>query len=199
MPGGREREEGVIRVWLLILALAGALLGGVQGAALASVQRDDAVESAKAAVLRAHDESIYRQAYLARDAALLAQGWGGEALLDMQDDLARLRALGQYLDLQLESLEFLEALPLSPRRVRVVTREQWLVRVYLDSGQLLGQQRQIVDNRYVVQQDDDGWRIVEVDQEVKGGDVSLRSAASRDAAVAARGGAPARTSAAAGQ
>jgi hypothetical protein len=156
---------------LLLLSLLALM---VPAPAPAQAETDDLIGAATAAVLHAHDERIYRQAYLTLDARPLEEAWGGEALLDMQEDLARLRAAGQYLDLQLEDLAFLQVAPLSAWRVRVVTREQWLVRVYQRDGQLLGHQRQIVDNRYVVQRDDATWRIVEVDQEIVGGDRTLR-------------------------
>jgi hypothetical protein len=156
---------------LLLLSLLALL---VPAPARAQAEADELVDAATAAVLYAHDEQIYRHAYRTLDATPLAAAWGGEALLDMEEDLARLRAAGQYLDLQLEELAFLQVAPLSARRVRVVTREQWLVRVYQRDGQLLGHQRQIVDNRYIVQRDEATWRIVEVDQEIVGGDRTLR-------------------------
>ncbi|HLI26468.1 MAG TPA: hypothetical protein VKZ60_05325 [Chloroflexota bacterium] len=162
-----------MRTLLLLLTGLGLLLRGPAPAA-AQAEADERVAAATAAVLQAHAEHIYRQAYLTLDPTSLAEAWGGEALLDMQEDLARLRAAGQYLDLQLEDLTVLRAMPLGAQRVRVITREQWLVRVYQRDGQLLGHQRQLVDNRYVVQRDDATWRIVEVDQEVVGGDRTLQ-------------------------
>ena len=165
-------EAIVLGMTLGATAVVSLVLAGVV-ALQAPPQAVSAQEAAEAAVLRAHDERVYRAAYRTLDASLLEVAWGGEALLDMQDDLARLRMLGQYLDLELEELTILNRVSLGPRRVRVATREQWLVRVYHREGVSLGYQRQTVENRYVVQQDGEVWRIVEVDQEITGGDRTL--------------------------
>ncbi len=88
----------------------------------------------------------------------------------MSDDIEGLRTLGQYLDLQLQDLEIRRMEPLGPSRVRVVTPERWLARLYQTGGVYVGFQRQTVENRYLLERRDDGWYITEADQQVRGAD-----------------------------
>src|SRR5437868_6265406 len=63
-------------------------------------------EAIRQAVLRANSDPIYGDAYRTLNPSLLEAGWGGEALLDMRDDIGALTAVGQYLDLQPEDFSF---------------------------------------------------------------------------------------------
>ncbi|SRR5579884_2175516 len=118
-------------------------------------------------VRRANSDAVYSEAYRQNNPALLESAWAGEALLDMQDDIEGLRAMNQYLDLQLENLDVESIDELGPGRVRVVTLERWLARLYQIGGTYVGAQRQTVENRYLLEQRDGTWYITEVDQEVQ--------------------------------
>ncbi len=63
---------------------------------------------------------------------------------------------------------------LGPGRIRVVTVERWLARLYQIGGAYLGYQRQVVENRYLLARDGDAWHIIEADQEIQGGDPVFR-------------------------
>ncbi len=131
-------------------------------------------EMVRQIVRHANSDEVYGQAYRTGNTDLLRAAWAGEALLDMQDDIAGLRALGQYLDLSLEDLEFRRIEELGPGRVRAVTVERWLARLYQTGGTYLGYQRQVVENRYLVERRGDAWYVTEADQEIQGGDPTFR-------------------------
>ena len=137
-----------------------------------AVQLDE--ELVRDVVLRANSDVVYGQAYRASNPDLLQTAWAGEALLDIQEDILALQALGQYLDLQLEGLEFRRIQELGPARVRAITVERWLARLYQVDGAYLGFQRQVVENRYVVERRGDDWYVIEADQEIQGGDPVFR-------------------------
>jgi|DewCreStandDraft_1066081.scaffolds.fasta_scaffold46847_1 hypothetical protein len=163
----------MVRASLAVLALAVLCL--VPRAAAASTplyQFDEAV--IREAILRANSDAIYGEAYRKLDPTLLQAAWAGEALLDMEEDIEALAALGQYLDLSLEGMEFRRIEPLGPTRVRAVTVERWLARLYQTDGTYLGYQRQEVENRYLLEYRDADWYIIEADQEVLGGDPVFR-------------------------
>ena len=65
-------------------------------------------------------------------------------------------------------MDFRRIETLGTGRVRVVTLERWLARLYQLDGVFVGSQRQTVENRYLLDYRDDGWYIVEADQEVQG-------------------------------
>ncbi len=71
-------------------------------------------------------------------------------------------------------MDFQDIEELGPGRVRVVTVEQWLARLYELDGTYLGYQHQTVENRYLVEQDGNNWYISEADQEIQGGDPVFR-------------------------
>lgn len=144
----------------------------MSSAAAPAAQVDE--EVVRAAVLRANSEGVYSEAYRTQDPSLLQSAWGGEALLDMQDDIAALASLGQYLDLTAEEISFRRIDQLGPTRVRAVTQERWLARLYRTDGSYLGYQRQVIENRYLLERRDDNWLIVEVDQDIQGGDPIFR-------------------------
>jgi len=131
-------------------------------------------ETIRQAVLRANSDPIYGDAYRTLNPNLLEAGWGGEALLDMRDDIGALLAVGQYLDLQPEDFSFERIDVLGPGRVRAVTLERWLARLYQVGGSYLGYQRQVVENRYLLERRGDDWVITEVDQDIQGGDPVFR-------------------------
>jgi hypothetical protein len=163
------------RAALVVLALVlwgGWLLTPVSSGAGPLVQLDE--EQVREAVLRANSDAIYGEAYRTSNPELLREAWAGEALLDMQDDIQALRALGQYLDLQLEDIQFQRIQELGPGRIRAVTVEHWLARLYQTNGTYLGYQRQIVENRYLLDRRDTNWYIIEADQEIQGGDPVFR-------------------------
>ncbi len=158
-------------LWLLAALLWTAGTGVPVWAAPAP---DIDTEAIKEFVRWANSDEVYGQAYRTGDPALLRQAWAGEALLDMEDDLASLRTMRQYLDLALEDMEFQRVEELGPGRVRAVTLERWLARLYQLDGTYLGYQRQIVENRYLLEQRGDRWYIIEADQEIHGGDPVFR-------------------------
>lgn len=125
-------------------------------------------------VLDANSDAQYSVAYRTGNADILRESWGGEALLTMQEDIANLRFAGQYLDPQLEGMDFERIEELGPGRVRVVTVERWLARLYQISGTYLGYQRQTVENRYLLTQQGSDWLIIEADQDIRGGDPGFR-------------------------
>ena len=131
-------------------------------------------ETIRQVVLRANSDTIYSEAYRTGNAELLRAAWGGEALLDMQDDIAGMRAMGQYLDPQLEGMDFQRIEELGPGRVRAITLERWLARLYQVGGTYLGYARQTVENRYLLERQGDGWIIIEADQDIQGGDPIFR-------------------------
>jgi hypothetical protein len=157
----------MLRALFVILAVVAWLRVPGSAAALAPPAQADA-DAVAEAVRRANSDEVYGEAYRSLNGELLRSAWGGEALLDMLDDLDGLRAQQQYLDLTLEQLDIVRQDPLGPTRVRVVTLERWLARLYQTSGTYVGFQRQTVENRYLVDRRDDGWYIIEVDQSVQG-------------------------------
>ena len=122
----------------------------------------------------ANSDEVYGEAYRTGNPDLLRQAWAGEALLDMSEDIAGMRALGQYLDLTLENMDFRRIEELGPGRVRAVTVEGWLARLYQTGGTPLGFQRQVVENRYLLERRGDAWYITEADQQIEGGDPTFR-------------------------
>ena len=122
----------------------------------------------------ANSDQYYSVAYRTGNTDILRESWGGEALLTMQDDIANLRFAGQYLDPQLEGMDFERIEELGPGRIRVVTVERWLARLYQIGGTYLGYQRQTVENRYLLARDGDQWHIIEADQDIRGGDPVFR-------------------------
>jgi len=153
---------------LLLAALLGWLAlpaAPVVQAAVPPAQVDQ--DEIREVVRRANSDAVYSEAYRQSNPDLLRSAWGGEALLDMQDDIEGLRSMNQYLDLQLENLDFERIDELGPGRVRVVTVERWLARLYEMGGTYIGQQRQTVENRYLLDRRDGAWYIIEVDQEVR--------------------------------
>jgi hypothetical protein len=154
---------------LVILALLGWLavprVPLAHGFAAAQQAGEDEIREV---VRRANSDEIYGAAYRASDPELLRTAWAGEALLDMTDDIQGLRTVGQYLDLQLENMDFRRIEELGPGRYRVVTLERWLARLYQLDGVFVGSQRQTVENRYVLDYRANGWYIIEADQEVQG-------------------------------
>jgi hypothetical protein len=154
---------------VVLLALLGWLavprIPVAHGSALGQQASDDEIREV---VRRANSDEIYGAAYRASDPDLLRVAWAGEALLDMTDDIQGLRSVGQYLDLELENMDFRRIETLGAGRVRVVTLERWLARLYQLDGVFVGSQRQTVENRYLLDYRDDGWYIVEADQEVQG-------------------------------
>jgi hypothetical protein len=131
-------------------------------------------EAIRQFVLDANSDAKYSAAYRTGNTDVLRESWGGEVLLTMQEDIANLRFAGQYLDPQLEGMDFERIEELGPGRVRVVTVERWLARLYQIGGAYLGYQRQTVENRYLVVRDGDAWHIIEADQEIRGGDPVFR-------------------------
>ena len=125
-------------------------------------------------VLDANSDAGYSVAYRTGNTDILRQAWGGEVLLTMQEDIAGLRFAGQYLDPQLEDMQFERIEELGPGRVRVVTVERWLARLYQIGGTYLGYQRQIVENRYLLVRQDNQWLLIEADQDIRGGDPVFR-------------------------
>jgi len=125
-------------------------------------------------VTDANSDTYYSVAYRTGNTDILRESWGGEALLSMQEDIANLRFAGQYLDPQLEGIDFDRIEELGPGRVRVVTVERWLARLYQMGGTYLGYQRQTVENRYLMVLDNGVWHIIEADQEIRGGDPVFR-------------------------
>ena len=163
------------RTALTILALilcTGWAATPMVGAAGPSTQVDE--ELMRQVVRRANSDPIYGEAYRTGNADLLRAAWGGEALLDMQDDIAALQMLGQYLDLTVEDMQFQRVAELGPGRVRVITLERWLARLHQADGTYVGYQRQLVENRYLVERQGDTWYIIEADQEIRGGDPVFR-------------------------
>ena len=160
----------LIGLALALLSLA-ALPPGLQ-AAVPTLQVDEDV--IRQVVTRANSDEIYSEAYRTGNSEVLRAAWGGEALLDMQEDIAGLRRFGQYLDLTLEDLEFRRIEELGPGRVRAVTVERWLARLYQTDGTYVGYQRQTVENRYLLERQGDAWYVTEADQEVQGGDPIFR-------------------------
>jgi hypothetical protein len=153
---------------IAVLCWLGAALAPGVVAATPAGQVDE--EEVREVVRRANSDAVYSEAYRTNNPDLLRTAWAGEALLDMVDDIEGLRALGQYLDLQLEGLEFLRVDPLGPSRVRVVTLERWLAQLYQANGTPVGFQRQTVENRYLLDRRDGTWYIIEADQEVRSTD-----------------------------
>jgi hypothetical protein len=163
------------RTLLLVLALtlAGASFSrGTPASAAPTPQLDE--DALRAFVLEANSDALYSEAYRTLNPQLLARAWAGEALLDLYEDIAGLRGVGQYLDLLLEDVEFRRIQELGPGRVRVVTLEYWLARLYRADQTYLGYQRQVVENRYLVEQRGDNWFIIEADQTIEGGDPVFR-------------------------
>ena len=146
----------MVRVGFAVLTLV--LLCLVPRAVVASAalaQFDE--EVIREAILRANSDAIYAEAYRTLNPALLQAAWAGEALLDME-----------------EGMEFQRIEPLGPTRVRAVTVERWLARLYQTDGTYLGYQRQEVENRYLLEYRDTDWYIIEADQEVLSGDPVFR-------------------------
>jgi hypothetical protein len=162
------REENMIAALLVLAAVLGSLTlptAPVIRAAAPPAQVDQ--DEIREVVRRANSDAVYSEAYRQSNPDLLRSTWGGEALLDMQDDIEGLRSMNQYLDLQLENLDFERIDELGPGRVRVVTVERWLARLYQTGGTYVGQQRQTVENRYLLDHRDGAWYIIEVDQEIR--------------------------------
>jgi hypothetical protein len=159
---------------LLGAALTLLTFGGVPASLRAAPALQVDEEAIRQTVLRANSDEIYSEAYRSGNAELLRAAWGGEALLDMEEDIAGLRRFGQYLDLTLEDMAFQRIEELGPGRVRAVTVERWLARLYQTGGEYLGYQRQVVENRYLVEQRGDTWLLTEADQEIQGGDPVFR-------------------------
>jgi hypothetical protein len=161
----------------LLLGLALVLLGltvlppPLQAAAPTPQIDEDVIRQV---VLRANSDEVYSQAYRTGNVDVLRAAWGGEALLDMEEDIAGLRRFGQYLDLTLEDLEFQRIAELGPGRVRAVTLERWLARLHQTDGTYVGYQRQVVENRYLLERQGDAWYITEADQDIQGGDPVFR-------------------------
>ncbi|HEY7066236.1 MAG TPA: hypothetical protein VII06_32490 [Chloroflexota bacterium] len=131
-------------------------------------------DAIKQLVRDANSDAYYSVAYRTGNTDVLSETWGGEALLTIQEDIAAMRFGGQYIDPQLEDMEFDHIEELGPGRVRVVTTESWLARLYQIGGNYLGYQRQVVENRYLVVRDGDAWHIIEADQDIEGGDPVFR-------------------------
>ncbi|HZU04886.1 MAG TPA: hypothetical protein VFB73_02855 [Chloroflexota bacterium] len=163
----------MVRVGFAVLTLVLLCLAPRAVVASASLAQFDE-EVIREAILRANSDAIYAEAYRTLNPALLQAAWAGEALLDMEEDIEALAALGQYLDLTLEGMEFQRIEPLGPTRVRAVTVERWLARLYQTDGTYLGYQRQEVENRYLLEYRDTDWYIIEADQEVLSGDPVFR-------------------------
>jgi hypothetical protein len=162
-------EVQQMRALLMIAAVVGVLaMSDLVGAAAVPLGAQLNEDEVREVVRRANSDEIYGEAYRSANADLLRTAWAGEALLDMTDDIDGLKASGQYLDLQLESMDFRRIEPLGPARVRVVTLERWLARLYQANGVYVGVQRQTVENRYLLDRRDDGWYIIEADQDVQG-------------------------------
>lgn len=131
-------------------------------------------DTIKQFVRDANSDAQYSVAYRTGNTDILRQMWGGEVLLTMQEDIANLRFAGQYLDPQLEDMQFDRIEELGPGRVRVITVERWVARLYQLGGTYLGYQRQIVENRYLLAQQGDQWLLIEADQDIRGGDPVFR-------------------------
>jgi hypothetical protein len=153
------RRTALITVALLACSLwASVPIGRAAGPA---PQLDE--DMVRQFVLNANSDAQYSVAYRTGNTDILGQAWGGEVLLTMQEDIANLRFAGQYLDPQLEEM-----------RIRVITVERWLARLYQIGGTYLGYQRQIVENRYLLVRQGDQWLLIEADQDIRGGDPVFR-------------------------
>jgi hypothetical protein len=163
------------RALLLILALTITVPALSRGTLVAAAPVREVDENAlRAFVVEANSDGLYSEAYRSLNPQLLTRAWAGEALLDLYEDIAGLRGVGQYLDLLLEDIEFRRIEELGPGRVRVVALERWLARLYRADQSYLGYQRQVVENRYLVEQRGDNWFIIEADQTIEGGDPVFR-------------------------
>lgn len=162
------------RALLLFAGVTLALVAAPLFTALAAPSPQVAEEVIREFVVYANSDEVYGEAYRTRNADLLRQAWAGEALLDMSDDIAGMRAMGQYLDLTLEDMQFRRIEELGPGRVRAITVERWLAQLYQQGGTPLGYQRQTVENRYLLERRGDSWFITEADQQIEGGDPTFR-------------------------
>jgi hypothetical protein len=164
------RRTALITVALLACSLwASVPIGRAAGPA---PQLDE--DMVRQFVLNANSDAQYSVAYRTGNTDILGQAWGGEVLLTMQEDIANLRFAGQYLDPQLEEMQFERIEELGPGRIRVITVERWLARLYQIGGTYLGYQRQIVENRYLLVRQGDQWLLIEADQDIRGGDPVFR-------------------------
>jgi hypothetical protein len=176
--GDAATQRGEVTMFRAVMALLTVCLlaqsdGAITGRVV-TAQAPDNEETLRTIVLLANSDGLYSEAYRRLDPELLANAWAGEALLDLQEDISALRQTGQYLDLTLENIDFERILELGPGRARVVTVEYWLARLYRNDQTYVGYQRQIVENRYLVEQRNDRWYIIEADQTIRGGDPVFR-------------------------
>jgi hypothetical protein len=161
-----------VLIAIALMALSVSTSAPAVRAAQDTPQLDEA--TIRQIVRDANSDERYSVAYRTGNTDVLRQSWGGEVLLTMQEDIANLRFAGQYLDPQLEDMQFDRIEELGPGRIRVVTVERWLARLYQMGGTYLGYQRQVVENRYLLARDGDAWHIIEADQDIRGGDPVFR-------------------------
>src|SRR5687768_9350890 len=95
------------RALWLVLALTVAGGASSLGAPVSAGPGPQVDENAlRAFVVEANSDALYSEAYRTLNPQLLTRAWAGEALLDLFEDIAGLRGVGQYLDLRLEDIEF---------------------------------------------------------------------------------------------
>jgi hypothetical protein len=114
--------------------------------------------SVAAAVNRAN--AIYVRALRTLDARELALAWGGEALSDLQGQIAALRAARRYATPQLLAITPLD-ITVRVQTARVRTAEHWIYQEReLGSGALLVDQDEWVENLYDLSLRGDAWIVM---------------------------------------
>ncbi len=131
----------------------------------------------RAAVERANSPAVWGEALRRGDPAPLEAGWEGEALGYFSAEVLTFRQRGLRLLSTLVELEFLEVELLGDGRAVAETGERWHDRVCTDSGELRGERRPEVRDRYELVWRDGDWRVSGVEVELTGDSFDWRPAA----------------------
>ena len=154
---------------LLALLLARAPFPGA-----AAAQAD--VEGVRAAVERANSPEVWGEALRSGDPAPLAAVWEGEPLAYFSGEVLAYRARGLRLLSALAELEFLDVRLLDGGWAVAETRERWFDRLCTDDGELRGERRAVVRDRYELVWRSDAWWVIGVDVALADGSLDWTAA-----------------------
>ena len=123
----------------------------------------DPLAEVQAAVELANSAEVWGAALRLGDPAPLAAAWTDDPLAYFTGEVLAYRARGLRLLSTLLDLEFLDVRLVADDRAVAETRERWLDRMCTDEGELRGERRAEVEDRYELVWRDGQWRVAGLD------------------------------------